>query len=97
MDSLARHAVVQHVQRPTFLKSITASSSHISLGAVVTEVALFHISNLGGQRDGKMYDGDPGNKIKHGQMRIHFLRYLFACGTPSINNTQVQIGLEMQL
>ena len=44
-----------------------------------------------------MYDGDPGNKIKHGQMRIRFLLYLFACGTLSINNTQVQIGLEMQL
>lgn len=46
-------------------KSIIASS-HISLGAVVAEVALFHISNLGGQRNGKIYDGDPENKIKHG-------------------------------
>ena len=36
------------------------------LGAAVAEVALFHISNLGGQRNGKMYDGDPDNKIKHG-------------------------------
>lgn len=61
----------------------------------MTEVALFHIGNWGGQRNGKMYDGDPENKIKHGQMRIHFLQYLFARGTASINNTQVQIGLEM--
>lgn len=30
-------------------------------------------------------------------MRIHFLQYLFACGMLSINNTQVQIGLEMYL
>lgn len=45
-------------------KSIIASS-HISLGAAVGEVALFRISSLGGQRNGKMDDGDAENKIKH--------------------------------
>lgn len=46
-------------------KSIIALS-HISLGAAVVEVALFRISSLGGQRNGKMDDGDAENKIKHG-------------------------------
>lgn len=46
-------------------KSIIASS-HISLGAVVAEVALFRAGNLGGQGNGEMDDGDAENKIKHG-------------------------------
>lgn len=32
----------------------------------MAQVALFRISDLGGQRNGKMDDGDAGNKIKHG-------------------------------
>lgn len=46
-------------------KSIIASS-HIGLGAAAAEVAVFHISDLGGQGNGKTHDGDPDNKIKHG-------------------------------
>lgn len=45
-------------------KSIIVSSP-ISLGAVAAEVALIHISDLGGQRNGKMDDGDAENKINH--------------------------------